>query len=113
MSKQGGFYLMAKVTREEVEHIANLAKLQITEEETTEMQDTLESILNFANQIDTADTSAIEPTYHVLDLQNVLREDEAIEGIPQELALKNAKETEDGQFKVPSSVSLSFFNASS
>jgi hypothetical protein len=37
-------------------------------------------------------------TYHVLDLQNVLREDKAIKGIPQELALKNAKETEDGQF---------------
>ena len=93
---------MAKVTREEVEHIANLARLQITEDETTEMQNTLESILNFANQIDTADTSEIEPTYHVLDLQIVLREDKAIEGIPQELALKNAKETEDGQFKVPS-----------
>ncbi|MBN6202533.1 Asp-tRNA(Asn)/Glu-tRNA(Gln) amidotransferase subunit GatC [Staphylococcus saprophyticus] len=93
---------MAKVTREEVEHIANLARLQITEDETTEMQNTLESILNFANQIDTADTSEIEPTYHVLDLQNVLREDKAIEGIPQELALKNAKETKDGQFKVPS-----------
>ncbi|MDW4359710.1 Asp-tRNA(Asn)/Glu-tRNA(Gln) amidotransferase subunit GatC [Staphylococcus saprophyticus] len=89
---------MAKVTREEVEHIANLARLQITEDETTEMQNTLESILNFANQI----ASEIEPTYHVLDLQNVLREDKAIEGIPQELALKNAKETEDGQFKVPS-----------
>ncbi|MDN6232345.1 MAG: aspartyl/glutamyl-tRNA amidotransferase subunit C, partial [Staphylococcus simulans] len=41
-------------------------------------------------------------TYHVLDLQNVLREDKAVKGIPQELALKNAKETEDGQFKVPS-----------
>ena len=93
---------MTKVTREEVEHIANLARLQITEDETTEMQNTLESILNFANQIDTADTSEIEPTYHVLDLQNVLREDKAIEGIPQELALKNAKETENGQFKVPS-----------
>ncbi|SCT19611.1 Asp-tRNA(Asn)/Glu-tRNA(Gln) amidotransferase subunit GatC [Staphylococcus caeli] len=92
---------MAKVTREEVEHIANLARLQITEDETTEMQNTLESILNFANQIDTAETSEIEPTYHVLDLQNVLRDDKAIEGIPQELALKNAKETEDGQFKVP------------
>ncbi len=63
---------MAKVTREEVEHIANLARLQITEDETAEMQNTLESILNFANQIDTADTSNIEPTYHVLDLQNVL-----------------------------------------
>lgn len=92
---------MAKVTREEVEHIAHLARLQISEEETADMQETLESILNFATQIDTADTSAVEPTYHVLDLQNVLREDKAIEGIPQELALKNAKETEAGQFKVP------------
>ncbi len=39
---------------------------------------------------------ALNLTYHVLDLQNVLREDKAIKGIPQELALKNAKETEDG-----------------
>ncbi|MEB7778552.1 Asp-tRNA(Asn)/Glu-tRNA(Gln) amidotransferase subunit GatC [Staphylococcus equorum] len=93
---------MAKVTREEVEHIANLARLEITEDATAEMQETLESILNFANHIDSADTSEVEPTYHVLDLQNVLREDRADEGIPQELALKNAKETEDGQFKVPS-----------
>ncbi|ASE36464.1 MULTISPECIES: Asp-tRNA(Asn)/Glu-tRNA(Gln) amidotransferase subunit GatC [Staphylococcus] len=93
---------MARVTRDEVKHIANLARLQITEDETTEMQESLESILNFANQIDEANTEDVEPTYHVLDLQNVLREDKAQEGIPQELALKNAKETEDGQFKVPS-----------
>lgn len=93
---------MARVTRDEVKHIANLARLQITEDETTEMQESLESILNFANQIDEANTEDVEPTYHVLDLQNVLREDKAKEGIPQELALKNAKETEDGQFKVPS-----------
>ena len=93
---------MTKVTREEVEHIANLARLQISSEETEEMANTLESILDFAKQNDSADTEGIEPTYHVLDLQNVLRDDKAIEGIPQELALKNAKETEDGQFKVPS-----------
>ncbi|MCY1602405.1 Asp-tRNA(Asn)/Glu-tRNA(Gln) amidotransferase subunit GatC [Staphylococcus pettenkoferi] len=93
---------MARVTRDEVKHIANLARLQITEDETTEMQESLESILNFANQIDEANTEDVEPTYHVLDLQNVLRVDKAQEGIPQELALKNAKETEDGQFKVPS-----------
>ena len=93
---------MARVTRDEVKHIANLARLQITEDETTEMQESLESILNFANQIDEANTEDVEPTYHVLDLQNVLREDKAQEGIPQELALKNAKETEDGQFNVPS-----------
>ena len=93
---------MTKVTREEVEHIANLARLKISPEETEEMANTLESILDFAKQNDSADTEGIEPTYHVLDLQNVLRDDKAIEGIPQELALKNAKETEDGQFKVPS-----------
>ena len=92
---------MTKVTREEVLHIADLARLQIPEEEVSNMQETLESILNFANQIDTADTSNVKPTYHVLDLQNVLRDDVAVEGIPQEEALKNAKETENGQFKVP------------
>lgn len=96
---------MARVSREEVEHIANLSRLHISPEETTEMQDTLETILNFAQQIDTADTGSVEPTYHVLDLQNVLREDKAEKGIPQALALKNAKETEDGQFKVPSVIS--------
>lgn len=77
------------------------ARLQISPEETEEMANTLESILDFAKQNDSADTEGVEPTYHVLDLQNVLREDKAIKGIPQELALKNAKETEDGQFKVP------------
>lgn len=82
---------MTKVTREEVEHIANLARLQISPEETDEMANTLESILDFAKQNDSADTEGVEPTYHVLDLQNVLREDKAIEGIPQELALKMQK----------------------
>ncbi|WP_069727738.1 Asp-tRNA(Asn)/Glu-tRNA(Gln) amidotransferase subunit GatC, partial [Staphylococcus aureus] len=60
-----------------------------------------EIILDFAKQNDSADTEGVEPTYHVLDLQNVLREPKAIKGIPQELALKNAKQTEDGHFKVP------------
>ena len=50
-----------------------------------------ESILDFAKQNDSADTEGVEPTYHVLDLQNVLRDDKAIEGIPQELALKMQK----------------------
>lgn len=82
---------MTKVTREEVEHIAHLARLQISPEETEEMANTLESILDFAKQNDSADTEGVEPTYHVLDLQNVLRDDKAIEGIPQELALKMRK----------------------
>ena len=64
------------------------------------MANTLESILDFAKQNDTADTEGIEPTYHVLDLQNVLRDDEAIEAFSR-TCIKNAKETENGQFKVP------------
>ncbi len=77
---------MTKVTREEVEHMANLQDLEFSPEETEEMANTLESILDFAKQNDSADTEGVEPTYHVLDLQNVLREDKAIKGIPQELA---------------------------
>ena len=76
---------MTKVTREEVEHIANLARLQISPEETEEMATTLESILDFAKQNDSAATEGVEPTYHVLDLQNVLREDKAQEGILKNL----------------------------
>ena len=89
---------MTKVTREEVEHIANLARLQITSEETEEMANTLESILDFAKQNDSADTEGVEPTYHVLDLQNV-HDDKAIEGIPQELALKMQKKQKMGNLK--------------
>ncbi len=52
---------MTKVTREEVEHIANLARLRISPEETEEMANTLESILDFAKQNDSADTEGVEP----------------------------------------------------
>ena len=82
---------MTKVTREEVEHIANLARLQISPEETDEMANTLESILDFAKQNDSADTEGVEPTYHVLDLQNVLREDKSYRGHSSKLALKMQK----------------------
>ncbi|PPJ90823.1 Asp-tRNA(Asn)/Glu-tRNA(Gln) amidotransferase GatCAB subunit C, partial [Staphylococcus aureus] len=78
--------------------MANLARLQISPEETEEKANTLESIFDFAKQNDIADTEGVEPTYHDLDLQNVLRKDKAIKGIPQELPLKNAKETADGHF---------------
>ncbi|MBI5974747.1 Asp-tRNA(Asn)/Glu-tRNA(Gln) amidotransferase subunit GatC [Staphylococcus canis] len=92
---------MADITQEQVEYIANLARLNVTEEESQSLQDTLEGILNFCHQIDNVDTENVKPTNHVLDLQNVLRDDVAVPGIPQEQALANAKEVEAGQFKVP------------
>ena len=92
---------MTKVTSEQVEHVANLARLEVSQDEVNEFTQSLEDILNFAWQLDEANTENVEPTFHVLDLQNVLREDKSESGIPQEEALKNAKETEAGQFKVP------------
>ena len=82
---------MTKVTREEVEHIANLARLQISSEETEEMANTLESILDFAKQNDSADTEGIEPTYHVLDLQNVLRDDKSNRGHSSRISIEKCE----------------------
>ncbi|WP_239719674.1 MULTISPECIES: Asp-tRNA(Asn)/Glu-tRNA(Gln) amidotransferase subunit GatC [unclassified Mammaliicoccus] len=92
---------MTKVTSEQVEHVANLARLEVSQDEVNEFTKSLEKILNFAGQLDEVDTENVEPTFHVLDLQNVLREDKSELGIPQEQALHNAKEKEAGQFKVP------------
>ncbi|HCN61032.1 MULTISPECIES: Asp-tRNA(Asn)/Glu-tRNA(Gln) amidotransferase subunit GatC [Mammaliicoccus] len=92
---------MTKVTSEQVEHVANLARLEVSQDEVNEFTKSLEKILNFAGQLDEVDTENVEPTFHVLDLQNVLREDKSELGIPQEQALLNAKEKEAGQFKVP------------
>lgn len=92
---------MTKVTSEQVEHVANLARLEVSQDEVNEFTKSLEKILNFAGQLDEVDTDNVEPTFHVLDLQNVLREDKSELGIPQEQALLNAKEKEAGQFKVP------------
>lgn len=96
---------MTKVTSEQVEHVANLARLEVSQDEVNDFTQSLEAILNFADQLDEVDTANVEPTFHVLDLQNVLREDNSELGIPQEEALKNAKETEAGQFKVPAIMS--------
>ncbi|MBQ5152359.1 Asp-tRNA(Asn)/Glu-tRNA(Gln) amidotransferase subunit GatC [Macrococcoides caseolyticum] len=93
---------MSKITNEQVKHVAHLARLEITEEEATKFSAQLEAILNFADQLEEVDTEGVEPTFHVLDLQNVLREDVAETSLTQEETLKNAAHTEDGQFKVPS-----------
>uniref|UniRef100_UPI0012B85EC7 Asp-tRNA(Asn)/Glu-tRNA(Gln) amidotransferase subunit GatC n=1 Tax=Staphylococcus pasteuri TaxID=45972 RepID=UPI0012B85EC7 len=57
-------------------------------------------ILDFAKENDSADTEGVEARYHVLDLENVLGEDKGMEGIGEELGLKNGKESENGEFKV-------------
>jgi aspartyl-tRNA(Asn)/glutamyl-tRNA(Gln) amidotransferase subunit C len=93
---------MAEITKEQVKHVANLARLEVTEEEAEMFTKQLSSIIKFAEQLNEIDTDGIEPTTHVLDLKNVMRKDEPREWITREEALKNAPDHKDGQFRVPS-----------
>ncbi|AJK86332.1 Asp-tRNA(Asn)/Glu-tRNA(Gln) amidotransferase GatCAB subunit C [Lysinibacillus fusiformis] len=92
---------MAKLTKEEVKHVANLARLAITEEEAEKFAEQLGKITDFAEQLNELDTANVEPTTHVLPLVNVMREDVAVKGLDREVMMLNVKEQEDGQVKVP------------
>lgn len=92
---------MSRITIDEVKHVANLARLAITEEEADKFAKQLDAIITFAEQLNELDTDNIEPTSHVLDMKNIFREDEAKPGLPVEEVLKNAPDHEDGQIKVP------------
>ncbi|EON74406.1 Asp-tRNA(Asn)/Glu-tRNA(Gln) amidotransferase subunit GatC [Lysinibacillus agricola] len=92
---------MAKLTKEEVKHVANLARLAITEEEAEKFAEQLGKITDFAEQLNELDTTNVEPTTHVLPLVNVMREDVATKGLDREVMMLNVKEQEDGQVKVP------------
>ncbi|WP_175614981.1 Asp-tRNA(Asn)/Glu-tRNA(Gln) amidotransferase subunit GatC [Piscibacillus halophilus] len=93
---------MSKISKDQVKHVANLARLAITEEEAEKYSEQLSDIIDFSEQLNELDTSNVEPTTHVLDMKNVLRKDEPKEWISKEDALKNAPDQQDGQFKVPS-----------
>lgn len=93
---------MAKLTKEEVKHVAHLARLAITEEEAEKFAEQLGKITDFAEQLNELDTTNVEPTSHVLPLANVLREDVAKEGLSRDKVMLNVKEQEAGQIKVPS-----------
>jgi aspartyl-tRNA(Asn)/glutamyl-tRNA(Gln) amidotransferase subunit C len=92
---------MAKMTKEEVIEVAHLARLAITDEEAVHFADQLEAITNAMELLNELDTENVEPTTHVLEMVNVLREDKSVPGLDRELVLKNVKEHEAGQIKVP------------
>ena len=92
---------MSTITKEQVNHIAHLSRLEIQEDEVDGYIEKLEKVVDLFNELNSVDTENIKPTYHVLDLVNVYREDVAQEGMNREEVLKNSKETEAGQFKVP------------
>jgi aspartyl-tRNA(Asn)/glutamyl-tRNA(Gln) amidotransferase subunit C len=89
------------LTREEVLHIAKLAKLQLSEEEIQQYQEQLGRILEDFKKLEEVDTSNVEPMKHILDVHNVFRADEPQPSVSPEEALKNAPKRRDDFFEVP------------
>jgi aspartyl-tRNA(Asn)/glutamyl-tRNA(Gln) amidotransferase subunit C len=89
------------VTDKDVLHIANLARLRVSESETEKFTVELNSILSYIHKLEELNVDGIEPTSHVLDLFSVMREDEAKPSLGTEKALQNAPAAEHGHFKVP------------
>ncbi|QOR66896.1 Asp-tRNA(Asn)/Glu-tRNA(Gln) amidotransferase subunit GatC [Cytobacillus suaedae] len=93
---------MTRISIDQVKHVANLARLAITEEEANNFKTQLEAIITYAEQLNEVNTDNIEPTTHVLKMKNVLREDVPKKGLPLEEVLKNAPDLKDGHIRVPS-----------
>jgi aspartyl-tRNA(Asn)/glutamyl-tRNA(Gln) amidotransferase subunit C len=89
------------LTKEEVEHIAELARLELTEEEKTRYREQLSDILDYAARLQALDTSHIPPTSIVLAKRTVLRPDVATNGLSTDEVLSNAPRAEQKQFRVP------------
>ena len=90
-----------KLNRKDVEHVALLSRLELSENELDKFTGQLDAILEYIDVLNQVDTSAVEPMAHVLEIRNVMRADEVQPSLPREAALQNAPEAEDGFFKVP------------
>jgi aspartyl-tRNA(Asn)/glutamyl-tRNA(Gln) amidotransferase subunit C len=89
------------ITREDVVHVARLARLELSEEELERMREQLSAILEAVGKVAQLDLERVEPTAHPLDVVNVLADDEPRPSLPREEALANAPDPEDGFFGVP------------
>jgi aspartyl-tRNA(Asn)/glutamyl-tRNA(Gln) amidotransferase subunit C len=89
------------ITRDEVLHVARLARLELTEDEIERFTAQLSAILEAVAKVSELDLSGVEPTAHPLDVVNVWAEDEPRPSIPVEDALANAPDHENGFLKVP------------
>jgi aspartyl-tRNA(Asn)/glutamyl-tRNA(Gln) amidotransferase subunit C len=89
------------ISRDEVLHVARLARLELTDDEIERFTEQLSAILEAVAKVSELDLSDVEPTAHPLDLVNVWAEDEPQPSLPVDEALANAPDRHDGFFKVP------------
>ena len=90
------------IEREQVLHVAKLSRLKLSEEEVERMAGELSAVLDHVERISALDLDGVEPTTHVVELENVLRADEPRASLPRERALEPAPDPADGFFRVPS-----------
>ncbi len=90
-----------KISKNQVEYVARLANLELSEEEKEMFTHQLDNILSYMDKLNQLDTEDIEPTSHVLPRKNIFREDNVKPSLPLEEALANAPDTKDGFFRVP------------
>jgi len=90
------------ITIRDVERVAALARIELSDTEKEKYAQQLDAILKFVDQLNRLDTNGVDPTTHVIPLANVMREDEVRPSWPLEDVFRNAPDEEDGQFKVPS-----------
>lgn len=90
-----------RLSTEEVEHIALLSRLHLSDAERERAQNELSQILGYFEALAELNTEGVEPTMHALPIQNVLRKDQVSAGLSREQALQNAPEKADGMFQVP------------
>ena len=89
------------LSKKDVEHVAMLAHIELSEQEKVQFTDQFNDILEYFKKLDMVDTEGVEPTYHVLDLNNVSRTDEPKPSLSTEEALKNAPKKEKKFIKAP------------
>lgn len=89
------------ITKKDVQYIAHLSRIHLTDEETEKFTKNLEDILGYIEKLNKLDVSNVKPTSHVLPLKNVFRKDEPRPSLAQKDVVKLSKDSDKGAFKVP------------
>ncbi|HEY7039918.1 MAG TPA: Asp-tRNA(Asn)/Glu-tRNA(Gln) amidotransferase subunit GatC [Methylomirabilota bacterium] len=90
-----------RISLKDVEHVARLARLELSAAEKERMRKELDGILSYIDKLRALDTSGVEPTTHAVPLTNVLRDDTEVPSLPQEEMLANAPDRHGELFRVP------------
>jgi aspartyl-tRNA(Asn)/glutamyl-tRNA(Gln) amidotransferase subunit C len=89
------------ISREEVQQVARLSRLHLTDDEVERMREQLDAILAYVDKLSELDVEGVEPTAHAVPLVNVMRDDTVRPSLPQDVALANAADRADQFFRVP------------